>query len=199
VAVVKPDERGAQRRGGEKRATRGTPQGGVGTPPTQSQTLPGTGSCPTRDSCIKNIDGGDIGHSTLMTHARSTARASGSVRRACESSARSVTAPAARGGAAHAGRPVPRLSSPGPAVCGSGPRASGGCPRARGDGGLHREAASQPGAAAPSAGSDHRGEPQRARHARARRLAASGTARTRRWRIGGLNTTTCLTAWAASG
>jgi RNA-directed DNA polymerase len=35
----------------------GTPQGGVMTPPTQSQTLPGTGSCAIRDSCIKNIDG----------------------------------------------------------------------------------------------------------------------------------------------
>jgi hypothetical protein len=31
----------------------GTPQGGVMTPPTQSQTLPGTRSCPISDSCIK--------------------------------------------------------------------------------------------------------------------------------------------------
>jgi hypothetical protein len=30
-------------------------------------------------------------------------------------------------------------------------------------------------------------------------LAASGAARTRRWRIGESSTTTCLTAWAVSG
>jgi hypothetical protein len=34
----------------------GTPQGGVMTPPTQSQTLSGTGPCPIRDSCIRKID-----------------------------------------------------------------------------------------------------------------------------------------------
>lgn len=34
----------------------GTPQGGVVTPPTQSQTSPGIGSCPIRGSCIKKID-----------------------------------------------------------------------------------------------------------------------------------------------
>src|SRR2546427_353667 len=45
------------------------------TPPTQSQTLPGTGSCPIRDSCIKNIEADDIGNSTLTTHERSAARA----------------------------------------------------------------------------------------------------------------------------
>jgi RNA-directed DNA polymerase len=36
---------------------RGVPQGGVMTPPTQSQTLLGTRSCPISDSCIKNTDG----------------------------------------------------------------------------------------------------------------------------------------------
>jgi hypothetical protein len=30
-------------------------------------------------------------------------------------------------------------------------------------------------------------------------VAASGAARTRRWRIGASSTTTCLTAWAVSG
>jgi hypothetical protein len=177
----------------------GTPQGGSTTPPTQSQTLPGTGSCPTRDSCIKNIDGDDIGHSTLMTHARSTARASGRVRRTRKSSARPVAAVSTRRGAAHTGPTVSRLSPPGSAICGRGAAASARITGARADGGVHREASSQSGAAAPGTGADHWGEPQRARHARARRLAASGAPRTRRWRIGASSTTMCLTAWAGSG
>src|SRR2546427_5737050 len=71
---------GGWRFSGGKRATRGTPQGGVVTPPEQSQTLPGTEPCPTRGSGIKNLDGNDIGHSTFMTHERSPARPSGPVR-----------------------------------------------------------------------------------------------------------------------
>jgi retron-type reverse transcriptase len=54
--VVEPDEWGVQRMSGGKRVTRGTPQGGVVTPPTQSQTLSGTGPCPIRDACIKKKD-----------------------------------------------------------------------------------------------------------------------------------------------
>jgi RNA-directed DNA polymerase len=179
---------------------RGVPQGGVMTPPTQSQTLPGTGSYPISDSCIKSTVGNDIGDSTLMTHARSAARASGPVRRTRESSARPVAASSARDGSAHAGPPVSRLSSPGPAVCGSGAGASRGITRAGDDGGVHREAFGQSCAEAPDPGADHRGESQFAGHARARRLAASGAARTRRWRrIGASSTTTCSTAWVASG
>jgi hypothetical protein len=178
---------------------RGVPQGGVMTPPTQSQTLRGTGSCPIRGSGIENIEGDDIGNSTLMTHERSAARPSGPVRRTREPSARPVAAVSARGRSAHAGPPVSRISSPGPAVCGSGAAASPRITRAGADGGVHREAASQSGAPAPGTGSHHRGESQFARHARARRLAASGETRTRRWRIGTSSTPTCLTAWAVSG
>jgi Reverse transcriptase (RNA-dependent DNA polymerase) len=177
----------------------GTPQGGVVTPPTQSQTLLGTGSCPIRGSGIENIDGDDIGNSTLMTHERSAARPSGPVRRTREPSARPVAAVSARGRSAHAGPPVSRISSPGPAVCGSGAAASPRITRAGADGSVHREAASQSGAPAPGSGSHHRGESQLARHARARRLAASGETRTRRWTIGTSSTPTCLTAWAVSG
>src|SRR5215831_9903249 len=79
------------------------------------------------------------------------------------------------------------------------PAASRGITRAGDDGGVHREASGQPGAAAPGTGSDHRGESQFARDARARRLAASGAARPRRWRLGAWSTTTCLTAGAGSG
>jgi RNA-directed DNA polymerase len=178
---------------------RGVPQGGVMTPPTQSQTLPGTGSCPTRGSCIKNIDVDDIEHSTLMTHDRSAARTSSPVRRTREPSARPVTAASARGRAAHPGPPVQSLSSPSPPVCRSGPGASRGRPRAGGDGGVHGQAAGQRGAAAAGPGADYRGEPQRACHTRARRLAASSAAWTRWSRIGASSTTTCLTAWAVSG
>src|SRR2546427_8876091 len=178
---------------------RGVPQGGVTTPPTQSQTLPGTGSCPIRDSCIKNIEADDIGNSTLTTHERSAARAICPVRRARESSARPARAVPPGGDSAHTGSPVSRISSPGPAVCGSGAAASRGITRAGGDGGVHREASGQSGAAAPGTGADHGGKPQFARHARARRLAAASAARTRRWRIGASSTTTCLTAWAVSG
>jgi len=177
----------------------GTPQGAGRTPPTQSQTLPGTGSCPIRDSCIKNIEADDIGNSTLTTHERSAARAICPVRRARESSARPARAVPPGGDSAHTGSPVSRISSPGPAVCGSGAAASRGITRAGGDGGVHREASGQSGAAAPGTGADHGGKPQFARHARARRLAAASAARTRRWRIGASSTTTCLTAWAVSG
>jgi hypothetical protein len=177
----------------------GTPQGGSMTPPTQSQTLPGTGPCPISGSCIEKTDGSDIGDSTLVTHARSAARASGPVRRTRESSARPVAALSARDGFAHAGPPVSRLSSPGPTVCGSGAGTSRGITRAGDDGGVHREAAGQSCAEAPGPGADHGGESQFAGHARARRLAASGAARTRRWRIGAFSTTTCSTAWVASG
>jgi retron-type reverse transcriptase len=197
--VAEADERGAQRMSGGKRATRGTPQGGVVTPPTQSQTLPGTEPCPTRGSCIKNLDGNDIGHSTFMTHERSATRPSGPVRRARESSTRPVTTGSTPGGSAHAGPPVSRLSASGPAVCGSRPAASPGITRAGADGGVHGEAAGQSGAPAPGTGPGHRREPQFTRHAWARKLAASGAARTRRWRIGASSTTTCLTAWAMSG
>ena len=190
---------GGWRFSGGKRATRGTPQGGVVTPPTQSQTSPGRGSCPTRDSCIEKIEENAIRDSTLMTHARSAARASRPVRRTRQSSARPVTAISARGGAAYTGPPVSRISSPSPAVCGRGPAASRGITRAGGDGGVHREASGQPGAAAPGTGADHRRESQLDRDARARRLAASGAARTGRWRIGASSTPTCLTAWAVSG
>jgi hypothetical protein len=178
---------------------RGVPQGGVRTPPTQSQTLPGTEPCPIRDSCIKNIDGNDIGDSTLMTYEGSAARPSGPVRRACESSAQPVTADPALGGSAHAGPPVSRLSAPGSAVCGSGTGAFPGVTRARSDGGVHGEAAGQSCAPTPGIGPGHRREPQCACHTWARRVAASGAARTRRWRIGASSTTTCLTAWAMSG
>jgi len=178
---------------------RGVPQGGVMTPPTQSQTLLGTGSCPTRDACIKNVDGEDIGNSTLMTHGRSPARSSCPVRRTRESSARPVTTVSAGGGSACVGSPVSRVCAPSPAIRGSGPAASRGITRAGGDGSVHREAAGQPGAAAPDTGTDHRRESQLARDAWARRLAASGAARTRWARIGASSTTTCLTAWAVSG
>ena len=177
----------------------GTPQGGSMTPPTQSQTLLGTGSCPTRDACIKNVDGEDIGNSTLMTHGRSPARSSCPVRRTRESSARPVTTVSAGGGSACVGSPVSRVCAPSPAIRGSGPAASRGITRAGGDGSVHREAAGQPGAAAPDTGTDHRRESQLARDAWARRLAASGAARTRWTRIGASSTTTCLTAWAVSG
>ncbi|MBI3458362.1 MAG: ABC transporter substrate-binding protein, partial [Candidatus Rokubacteria bacterium] len=50
-------------------------RGRVGTPPTQSQTLLGTGSCPITGSCIKNVDKKDIEKSTVVTHERSSARA----------------------------------------------------------------------------------------------------------------------------
>jgi hypothetical protein len=177
----------------------GTPQGGVMTPPTQSQTLPGIGWCPITGCCIENVDGGDISSSTLMTHERSAARTSGPVCRTGESSARPVTAISTTGGPADLGAPVSRLAPPGPAVCGHRPAASRGIARAGGDGGVHGEAAGQPGAAAPGPGSGHRRESQFARGARARTLAAAGAARTRWWRIGGSSTTTCLTAWAVSG
>src|SRR3989449_8730021 len=150
---------GGWRFSGGKRATRGTPQGGVVTPPTQSQTLPGTGSCPIRDSCIKNIEADDIGNSTLTTHERSAARAICPVRRARESSARPARAVPPAGDSAHTGSPVSRISSPGPAVCGSGAAASRGITRAGGDGGVHREASGQSGAAAPGTGADPGGKP----------------------------------------
>ena len=178
---------------------RGVPQGGVLTPPTQSQTSLGTGSCRTRDSCIKNIDREDIGNSTIMTHVRSAARASCPVRRTRESSARPVTTVASDRGAADIGSPVSRVSAASPAVRAGGPAVSRGITRAGGDGGVHREASGQPGAAAPGTGSEYWRESQLARDARARRLAASGAARTRWWRIGASSTTTCLTAWAARG
>jgi hypothetical protein len=178
---------------------RGVPQGGVMTPPTQSQTLPGTGSCPIRGSCIRNIDKSDIDDSTLMTHARSAARASGPVCRTGESRARPLTAVSTARGAADLGSPVSRLAAPGPTVCGRGPAASRGSPRARGDGGVYGKAAGQSGAAAPEPGADHRRESQLACDARARSLAASHAARTRWWGIGASSTTTCLTAWVVSG
>jgi reverse transcriptase-like protein len=179
--------------------TKGTPQGGVVTPPTQSQTLPGTEPCPTRGWCTKNLDGNDIGHSTFMTHERSAARPSGPVRRARESSAQPVRASFAPGGSADAGPPISRLSAPGPAVCRRGRAASPGITRAGADGGVHGEAAGQSGAPTTGTGPEHWREPQFTRHAWARRLAASGAAWTRRWRIGASSTTTCLTAWAMSG
>ena len=141
----------------------------------------------------------DIGNSTLMTHGRSAARSRCPVRRTRESSARPVTAVSARNGSAHPRPTVSRLGSPGPAVCGRGPAACRGITSAGADGSVHREASGQPGAAAPGIGADHRGESQFARDSRARRLAASGAARTRWWRIGASSTTTCLTAWAMSG
>jgi hypothetical protein len=190
---------GGWRFSGGKRATRGTPQGGVVTPPTQSQTSPGTGSWPISDSCIKDLDRDDIGNSTLMTHERSAACTSGPVCRTREPRARPGATVSARGRSAHAGPPVSRVSSPGPAVCGSGAAVSPGIACAGGDGGVHREAAGQSGAPASGPRSDDRGESQFARHARARRLAASGATRTRWWRIGASSTPTCLTAWAVSG
>src|SRR2546427_3929078 len=127
----------------------GFAEGGLMTPPTQSQTLPGTGSCPIRDSCIKNIEADDIGNSTLTTHERSAARAICPVRRARESSARPARAVPPGGDSAHTGSAGFPISSPGPAVCGSGAAASRGITRAGGDGGVHREASGQSGAAAP--------------------------------------------------
>ena len=197
--VAEPAAGGGWRFSGGKRATRGTPQGGVMTPPTQSQTLPGSGSCLTSGSCIEKIDGDDIGNSTLMTHERSATCTSGPVCGTRESGARPVTAVSTRGGSAHPRPTVSRLDSPGPAVCGSGPAACRGITGAGGDGGVHREASDQPCATAPGARAEHGRESQLARGARPRRLAASGAAETRRWRIDGSSTTTCLTAWAVSG
>src|SRR4030095_15233206 len=106
VPVAEPTAGGGWRFSGGEGPTRGTPQGGVLTPPTQSQTLPGTEPCPIRDSCIKNVDRNDIGDSTLMTYEGSAARPSGPVRRACESSAQPVAADPALGGSADRGPPV---------------------------------------------------------------------------------------------
>jgi RNA-directed DNA polymerase len=178
---------------------RGVPQGGVLTPPTQSQTLPGTAWCPISGSCTKKLDTKDIGSSTVMTHAESTARTGRPIRRTGQSSARLIATPPTRGHPTHAGPPLSRVTPPGSAVCGGSPAAARGIARAGTDGGVHRETAGQSCPAGPGIGAGHRGEPQRARHTRARRLAASGAARTRRWSIGASSTTTCLTAWVMSG
>ena len=178
---------------------RGVPQGGVMTPPAQSQTLPGTGSCPISASCIKNVDKKDIGKSTVMTYERSSPRAGGPVRRTSQSRARPATTSPARGRSAHAGPPVSRVPSPGPTLCGSGAAASPRGPGAGADDRVHREASGQSREAAAGAGSGDGRESELVRRARARGVAASRAARTRRWRLGESSTTTCLTAWAVSG
>jgi hypothetical protein len=180
-------------------AVAGTPQGGAMTPPTQSQTSSGTGSCPITEFCIKNVDGKDIESSTVMTHERSSARAGRSVRRTGQSSARPAATIPASGRVAHAGPPVSRLSPPGPAICGRRAAASPGLTGARTDGGVHREASDTSRQAAPGAGPGHWRESEFVGHAGGRGVAASGAARTWRWRIGASSTTTCLTAWAVSG
>src|SRR6266478_64427 len=172
---------------------RGVPQGGVMTPPTQSQTLPGTGSFLMDGLRIEKIAVNDIEHSTFMAHATSAAGADGPVRRACQSRARPAPAVSAGGSAAHPGAPVSRVTSPSPAICGRGPAASGGSASPGGDRGVHGQAAGQSGAAAADHGAGHWRAPQRPRHARARRLAAPGAARTGRWRIAASSTTSCLT------
>jgi Reverse transcriptase (RNA-dependent DNA polymerase) len=185
---------------GQREATVvGTPQGGVRTPPTQSQTSSGTESCPITGPCVKNVDRKDIESSTVMTHARASARAGRPVRRTGQSSARPAATIPASGRVAHAGPPVSRLSPPGPAICGRRAAASPGRTGARTDGGVHREASGTSRQAAPGAGPGHGRESEFVGHAGARGVAASGAARTRRWRIGASSTTTCLTAWAVSG
>ncbi len=178
---------------------RGVPQGGVMTPPTQSQTLPGTGSFLMDGLRIEKIAVNDIEHSTFMAHATSAAGADGPVRRACQSRARPAPAVSAGGSAAHPGAPVSRVTSPSAAICGRGPAASGRSASPGGDRGVHGQAAGQSGAAAADHGAGHWRAPQRPRHARARRLAAPGAARTGRWRIAASSTTSCLTAWGVSG
>jgi len=178
---------------------RGVPQGGVMTPPTQSQTLPGTGSCPIAGSCIKNVDRKDTEKSTVMTHARSAARTACPVRRTGQSSARPAATIPAGSRVAHAGPLVSRLAPPGPAIRGRRAAASPGSTSARADRGVHREASGRSRPAAPGAGPGHGREPERVGGAWTPRVAASGAARTRRWRLGESSTTTCLTAWAGSG
>jgi Reverse transcriptase (RNA-dependent DNA polymerase) len=173
---------------------RGVPQGGVLTPPTQSQTSPGTELRRISGSCIEKIDGNDIDDSILMTHARPAARASGPVRRTREPGACAAGAISARDRSAHAGPSVSHLAAPGPAVCGRGAAASPGIAGAGADGGVHCEAAGQPGASASGPGADYRGQSQFTRDARPRRLAAANATPTRRWRIGVSSTPTCLTA-----
>ena len=131
---------------------RGVPQGGVMTPPTQSQTLPGTGSCPIAGSCIKNVDRKDTEKSTVMTHARSAARTACPVRRTGQSSARPAATIPAGSRVAHAGPLVSRLAPPGPAIRGRRAAASPGSTSARADRGVHREASGRSRPAAPGAG-----------------------------------------------
>src|SRR5260370_1457479 len=115
----------------------GTPQGGVMTPPTQSQTLPGTGSFLMDGLRIEKIAVNDIEHSTFMAHATSAAGADGPVRRACQSRGGPAPVVSAGGRAAPPAAPVGRVTSPSPAIGGRGAAASGRGASPGGDRGFH--------------------------------------------------------------